>query len=136
MENETEKGNLNKKATMENETEKGKPDKKSMTKNETEKGKPDKKSRVGKDKSAKVDISRKWYFAFVAVSIIWRAFIHGHGVQTEAFKQQKKKGASLIIANHLTAFDFIYYAPNFVGRKTNMVIAENMKFSRPIFAKL
>ncbi|MEG2274056.1 MAG: 1-acyl-sn-glycerol-3-phosphate acyltransferase, partial [Clostridia bacterium] len=121
MKNETEKEKLNKKATMENETEKENLNKKAMK---------------SKAKSTKVDISRKWYFAFVTVSIIWRAFIHGHGVQTEAFKQQKKKGASLIIANHLTAFDFIYYAPNFVGRKTNMVVAENMKFSRPIFAKL
>ncbi len=56
--------------------------------------------------------------------------------KSKAFKDGKRNGAMLVLANHLSAFDFIFFASPFVGKPLNFVVAENMMYSTPIFATL
>lgn len=65
-----------------------------------------------------------------------RPFLHGKCRQSKAFKEQKKNGPMLVLSNHLSAYDFIHFASAMSGAPLNFVVAENMKYSTPIFAKL
>lgn len=42
----------------------------------------------------------------------------------------------LIVCNHLSAYDFIHFSSAMYGATLNFVVAENMMYSMPIFAKL
>lgn len=73
---------------------------------------------------------------FLGLCRFVRPFLHGKCLKTEAFKEQKKRGAMLIVSNHLSAYDFIHFSSAMYGAPLNFVVAENMMYSMPIFAKL
>lgn len=80
--------------------------------------------------------SRAYSAFFLGVCRFVRPFLHGKCKQSKAFKQQKKSGAMLVVCNHLSAYDFIHFASAMHGAPLNFVVAENMMYSTPIFAKL
>lgn len=80
--------------------------------------------------------SRAYSRLFLGLCCVVRPFLHGKCTQTKAFKEQKKKGAMLVVSNHLSAYDFIHFSSAMHGAPLNFVVAENMMYSTPIFAKL
>ncbi len=87
---------------------------------------------------AKVDapFSKAYCRFFLGLCRFVRPFLHGVCKQSKAFKQQKKSGAMLLVCNHLSAYDFIHFSSAMYGAPLNFVVAENMMYSMPIFAKL
>lgn len=85
---------------------------------------------------AKVPFLKAYSRLFLGLCRFVRPFLHGKCTQTEAFKKQKKNGAMLVISNHLSAYDFIHFASAMYGTPLNFVVAENMMYSTPVFAKL
>lgn len=73
---------------------------------------------------------------FLGLCAFVRPILHGKCRQSEAFKAQKKSGPMLVLSNHLSAYDFIHFASAMKGTPLNFVVAENMMYSTPIFAKL
>ncbi|MCQ2602325.1 MAG: 1-acyl-sn-glycerol-3-phosphate acyltransferase [Clostridia bacterium] len=61
---------------------------------------------------------------------------NAHFVKSDAFKAQKKKGAMLVLCNHTSALDFAYFTAPFFFKKVSFVVAENMMYSTPLFAKM
>lgn len=90
---------------------------------------------LNKKKNA-VPFSRAYCRFFLGLCRFIRPFLHGKCTQSAAFKKQKKKGAMLVICNHLSAYDFIHFSSAMYGAPLNFVVAENMMYSVPIFAKL
>lgn len=88
-----------------------------------------------KKKSA-VPFSRAYSRFFLGLCRFVRPFLHGKCIQSAAFKAQKKNGAMLVVCNHLSAYDFIHFSAAMYGAPLNFVVAENMMYSMPIFAKL
>ena len=97
-----------------------------------------KEKRLAKKKAKKaVEFSSFICFVFLVLTRIVRFFfLHGRGRKSKAFKKEFKKGAMLILSNHLSAYDFISFSAPLFGHKVNFVVAENMMFATPIFAKL
>lgn len=95
-------------------------------------------SNVDKHKNKKNEVKFSHFLNFVlcTASGILSKFFRAKYHLSNAFKAQKKKGAMLIVANHLSAFDFIYYACSMKGAPLNYVVAKNMMYSTPIFATL
>lgn len=89
-----------------------------------------------KNISQEVKFSKLYYHIFMPLCCIARKILHGKNKNSAAFDAQLDKGPVLAIANHLSAFDLVYFAPPFKGHKINFVVAENMMYSMPIFAKL
>lgn len=73
---------------------------------------------------------------FLGLCAFVRPLLNGKCRQSKAFKAQKKSGAMLVLSNHLSAYDFIHFASAMRGTPLNFVVAENMMYSTPIFAKL
>ena len=85
----------------------------------------------------KVKFSALYCFFFLTLTrIVSRFMLHCKGRKSKAFKKELKKGPMLIMSNHLSAYDFINFSAPLLGHKVNFVVAENMMFSKPIFAKL
>lgn len=74
------------------------------------------------------------FFAFLCsiLSIVLKAKYH----RSKSFEEQKKSGAMLIVSNHLSAYDFVYFSVAMKGAPLNYVVAENMMYSTPVFATL
>lgn len=83
-----------------------------------------------------VPFSKAYCRFFLGLCKFVRPFLHGACTQTKAFKAQKKNGAMLVVCNHLSAYDFIHFSSAMYGAPLNFVVAENMMYSMPIFAKL
>lgn len=83
-----------------------------------------------------VPFSKAYCRFFLGLCRFVRPFLHGKCTQSKAFKAQKKNGAMLVICNHLSAYDFIHFSSAMYGAPLNFVVAENMMYSMPIFAKL
>ncbi len=83
-----------------------------------------------------VPFSKSYCRFFLGLCRFVRPFLHGVCTQTKAFKAQKKNGAMLVVCNHLSAYDFIHFSSAMYGAPLNFVVAENMMYSMPIFAKL
>jgi len=83
-----------------------------------------------------VPFSKAYCRFFLGLCKFVRPFLHGVCTQTKAFKAQKKNGAMLVVCNHLSAYDFIHFSSAMYGAPLNFVVAENMMYSMPIFAKL
>lgn len=107
----------------------------------------DGKSRRGNDatkaenkKTAKAALKNMWsgkhYALLILICAILKLRFNAHVVKSEAFKQQKKKGAMLVLCNHTSALDFGYFTSPFFFKKISFVVAENMMYSTPIFAKV
>ena len=77
-----------------------------------------------------------YYVLFVTLSSLARVFFNGKCVQTEAFKEAKKKGPMLVMCNHASALDFVFFTPPFGFKKMTFVVAENMLYSTPFLAKI
>ncbi len=80
--------------------------------------------------------STKHYLLLIFICTVLRLRFNAHSVKTPAFKEQKKKGAMLVLCNHTSALDFGYFTPPFFFKKISFVVAENMMYSTPIFAKV
>ncbi len=89
-----------------------------------------------KDEKNGVPFSRAYCRFFLGLCRFVRPFLHGVCHKSKAFKKQKKNGAMLVVCNHLSAYDFIHFSSAMYGAPLNFVVAENMKYSMPIFAKL
>ncbi|MGN0743686.1 MAG: 1-acyl-sn-glycerol-3-phosphate acyltransferase [Christensenellales bacterium] len=83
-----------------------------------------------------VPFSRAYSRFFLGLCRFLRPFLHGKCKQSEAFRRQKKEGPMLVVCNHLSAYDFIHFSAAMYGAPLNFVVAENMMYSMPIFAKL
>lgn len=73
---------------------------------------------------------------FLGLCTILSPLLHCKSRQSEAFKTQKKRGAMLVLCNHLSAYDFIHFASQMHPAPLNFVVAENMMYSSAVFAKL
>ncbi len=83
-----------------------------------------------------VPFSKAYCRLFLGLCRLIRPILHGVCRKSKAFKRQKKNGAMLIVCNHLSAYDFIHFSSAMYGAPLNFVVAENMMYSMPIFAKL
>lgn len=93
-------------------------------------------SDTSKDNSNAVPFSRAYSRLFLGLCRFVRVFLHGKCKQSAAFKEQKKAGPMLVLSNHLSAYDFIHFGAAMSGAPLNFVVAKNMMYSTPIFAKL
>ncbi|MBR4800496.1 MAG: 1-acyl-sn-glycerol-3-phosphate acyltransferase [Clostridia bacterium] len=96
---------------------------------------------IAKDKKrrAKNDVKFSTFYCFVFLLLtrfVSYFVLHCRHKRSRAFKDEIKKGAVLIVSNHLSAYDFINFSAPVHWHKVNFVVAENMMFSKPIFAKL
>ncbi len=82
------------------------------------------------------EFSRGLCAFFLGVCRLVSIFLGARIKKSKSFKQQKKKGPMLVVANHLSAIDFIFFSSAFVGTQLNFVVAQNMLYSTPFFAKL
>ncbi len=89
-----------------------------------------------KNKNTAVKFSPFLNWVLCTASGIFSKILRAKYYRSEAFEAQKKKGAMLIVANHLSAFDFVYFSRSMKGANLNYVVAENMMYSTPIFATL
>ena len=91
-----------------------------------------------KEKNNKGTVKFPWFYysIFMTVCLGARVFFGGRAVKTEAFKEAKKQGPMLVLCNHASAFDFVFFTPPFLGKKVSFVVAENLLYSTPILAKL
>ncbi len=89
-----------------------------------------------KNKKTAVKFSHFQNFILCTASGILSKILRAKYYRSEAFEAQKKKGAMLVVANHLSAFDFVYFARSMKGAPLNYVVAENMMYSTPAFATL
>ncbi len=89
-----------------------------------------------KGKKTAVKFSRAYSAFFCFLCGICAKFLRAKFIRSKAFEEQKKKGAMLVVANHLSAYDFIYFSRSMKGVPLNFVVAENMMYSTPIFATL
>ncbi len=90
-------------------------------------------------KKAKKDVKFSALLCWLFLSLtrfVSYFMLHCRHKKSKAFKREIKKGAMLILSNHLSAYDFINFSAPLHGHKVNFVVAENMMFSKPIFAKL
>lgn len=76
------------------------------------------------------------YLLLMAVCGVLRLRFGARSVLSESFRGQKKKGAMLVLSNHVSPFDFAWFTTPFLGRKVSFVVAETMKYSQPVFARL
>lgn len=95
--------------------------------------KSDKKTKKAKMKDM---WSTRHYLLLIFICAVLRLRFNAHAVKTKAFDEQKKKGAMLVLCNHTSALDFAYFTPPFFYGKISFVVAENMMYSTPIFAKV
>lgn len=90
----------------------------------------------GKKTSAKGLFSYPYYLLFMAVCNLMRLYFGIRVKKSRKFREQKKNGAMLVLSNHVSSLDFAYFTPPFWGRKISYVVAENMMYSTPLFAKV
>lgn len=76
------------------------------------------------------------YLLLMLVCGVLRLRFGAKSVLSESFRAQKKKGAMLVLSNHVSPFDFAWFSTPFLGKKVSFVVAETMKYSQPIFAGL
>ncbi len=70
------------------------------------------------------------------ICFLIRPFLRARSEMTPEFRAQRKRGASLVICNHVSAFDFLMFTTPFSGKKINFVVAENMQYSHPLFSSV
>lgn len=88
-------------------------------------------------RTKKVKFSALYCLCFLTLTrIVSRLFLHCKWRKSKAFKREIRKGPMLILSNHLSAYDFINFSAPLYPHKVNFVVAENMMFAKPIFAKL
>lgn len=87
-------------------------------------------------KNSTVKFSKAYSSFFVFLCRLVNPALHAKYNRSKAFVEQKKKGAMLLLSNHLSAYDFVYFALAMKGAPLNYVVAENMMYSTPIFATL
>ncbi len=87
-------------------------------------------------KKNSVKFSRAFHRFFVFLCRLVNPILHAKYNRSKAFVEQKKKGAMLLLSNHLSAYDFVYFVLAMKGAPLNFVVAENMMYSTPIFATL
>lgn len=97
--------------------------------------KPKKEKLEKHGRGKEVKFNRLAYRVLMICCFIYRKRLGGRVVQSDSFRAQKKKGAMLVLCNHVSALDFFYFTPPMRGAKVNFVVAENMSYSKPIFAK-
>ena len=88
------------------------------------------------EKKKTVPFSKSLCGLFLFLCKIVSKFFRCKYTVSDSFKKQKKSGAMLVISNHVSALDFIYFSAPLYGSATNFVVAENMMYSTPIFATL
>ena len=64
-----------------------------------------------------------YYLLFATLSKAGRWYFNGKSVETEAFKKAKKEGPMLVMCNHASALDFLFFVPPFGLKKTTFVVA-------------
>ena len=77
-----------------------------------------------------------YYLLFITLSHLGRFYFNGKAIQSKAFKEAKKKGPLLVMCNHASALDFLFFVPPFGLKKMTFVVAENMLYSTPFLAKI
>lgn len=84
----------------------------------------------------KTMFSPRHYVLLMIVCAILRMRFRARSKLSPAFREQKRKGAMLVLSNHVSAMDFSYFTTTFLGKKVSFVVAENMMYSTPIFATM
>lgn len=92
--------------------------------------------RKKRKKELKNMFSYRYYALLMLVCAVLRLRFNVHSVLSPTFRRQKRQGAMLVLSNHVSPFDFGFFSTPFLGRKVNFVVAENMMYSQPIFAKM
>lgn len=77
-----------------------------------------------------------YYLLFLFLSRAARVYFGGKAIQSKAFKEAKKQGPMLVMCNHASALDFVFFVPPFGLKKMTFVVAENMLYSTPFLAKI
>lgn len=80
--------------------------------------------------------STKYQMILLFICLVMKVVCNAHYKKSKAFDQQKKTGPMLVLCNHMSALDFCYFSSPFFFKKVNFVVAENMKYSKPLFAKM
>lgn len=93
-------------------------------------------ARKARRKEMKSMFSLRHYLVLMWACCMIRLYVRAKTRMSAAFREQKKKGAMLLLSNHLSAIDFAYFTTPFFGKKVNFVVAENMMYSTPFFATL
>ena len=93
-------------------------------------------ARKERRKEVKSMFSLRHYLVLMWACSMIRLYVRAKTRMSAAFREQKKKGAMLLLSNHLSAIDFAYFTTPFFGKKVNFVVAENMMYSTPFFATL
>lgn len=96
----------------------------------------EKRAKMEKNNKSDAPFSKAYCRFFLGLCRFVRPFLHGVCKKSKSFKRQKENGAMLIVCNHLSAYDFIHFSSAMYGAPLNFVVAENMMYSMPIFAKL
>ena len=93
-------------------------------------------ARKERRKEMKSMFSLRHYLVLMWVCCMIRLYVRARTRMSAAFREQKKKGAMLLLSNHLSVIDFAYFTTPFFGKKVNFVVAESMMYSTPCFATL
>ncbi len=80
--------------------------------------------------------STRHQFILLFICVVMKVVCNAHYKKSKAFQAQKKSGPMLVLCNHMSALDFCYFSSPFFFKKINFVVAENMKYSKPLFAKM
>ncbi len=89
-----------------------------------------------KVKPPKTMWSTKHQFILLFICVVMKFVCNAHYKKSKSFQTQKKAGPMLVLCNHMSALDFCYFSSPFFFKKVNFVVAENMKYSTPLFAKM
>lgn len=92
---------------------------------------------ISMDKN-KSQIKFPWFYysLFMMICFIGRLLFNGSASKSDAFKKAKNSGPMLVVCNHASSFDFMFFSPPFFGKKIAFVVAENMLYSTPFLAKI
>ena len=80
--------------------------------------------------------STRHYGILLFICVVMKVVCNAHYKKSKAFQQQKNKGPMLVLCNHMSALDFCFFSSAFFFKRVSFVVAENMKYSTPLFAKM
>ena len=80
--------------------------------------------------------STRYYGILLFICVVMKVVCNAHYKKSKSFQVQKNKGPMLVLCNHMSALDFCHFSSPFFFKKVSFVVAENMKYSTPLFAKM
>lgn len=89
-----------------------------------------------KEMRKKIKYPWGYYLTLNAVCRIGRWLFRGKSEESASFKEAKKNGPILLMCNHASSYDFLFFIPPFGLKKMNFVVAENMLYSTPFLGNI